>query len=275
MVQGGANSADDLPDGFVDSLPIVNQLQANVVSWSKEIDRVIQLSQDGPGALLSIEEETVFWSSLDAALASAQKNLSTKVVKLSLEILARKRRATGFLIDATNSLDTARRKAAGVLTLIQGLTIVAIRTVEDLPSLKNAAVKLLDHVAAKLRISSFSVERVLSLVDVMGCEVFESIGRIMAAQVGILTLPFPEFMGICEACCDLFEAWPLGFDHCRKAAREAARKRGETMPARSKSPLSRLYKHLCDVYEVRSDHQAIREVLLQLSATDSAATRRI
>lgn len=272
-VNSGSTSADHLPDDFVNALPTLNHLQANVVAWSKEVDRIVQISREGPGAVLTAEEETVFWSSLDAALLSAQQTLASRVVKISLEILARKRRATGFLIDANNSLDGARRKATGVLTLIQGLPIVALRTAEDLPSLQVAVVNLLEHVAAKLRISSFSVERVLSLIDSMGSDVNRSVGRILSGKGGILILPFSTFVEMFGTCCELFEAWSKGFDHCRKVAREAARNKGEAMPPRRRSPLSNLYSHLTDMYELRSDHHSLRAVLVDLFPTGSSSQR--
>lgn len=265
LVESGATSADDLPESLVDDLAVLNQLQANVVAWSKEINRIVQISRVGPGAILTAEEETVFWSSLDSALTVAQNALSSKVIAVSLEILARKRRATGFLIDATSSLYAARRKAAGVLTLIQGLPIVALRTAEDLIALKNGVISLLEHIGAKLRLSSFPVERVLSLIDSMGSDVNRSIGRVLSTQGGVLETPFQTFVALFESCCELFEAWSNGFNHCRKVARDAARKKGDVMPPRGRSPLSDLCKHLTEIYELRSDHEALRSVLIHLS----------
>ena len=272
-VETGTTSVDDLPESFTDNLTTLNQLQANVIVWSKEVDRLVQVSRKGPEAVLSAEEETVFWSTLDAALSTAQQLLSSKTVKLSLDILARKRRATGFLIDANNSLDAARRKASGVLALVQGLPIVALRTAEDLPSLQKGVVTLLEHISAKLRISSFSVERILSLLDSMGSDVNSSIGRILSGKGDLLTLPFRDFVTIFEACCDLFESWSRGFDNCRRVAREAARKKSEAMPPRRRSPLSGLHNHLTGIYELESDHHAICEAILQLSRNDSPSKR--
>lgn len=271
-VENGAKSIKHLPDDFVQDLAILNQLQANVVMWSKEIDRIVEISRVGPGTVLTAEEETVFWSSLDAALSAAQQALSSVPVKISLEILARKRRATGFLFDANNSLDAGRRKAAGVLTLIQGLPIVALRTAEDLESLRNGVVTLLEHIGGKLRMSSFSVGRVLSLIDALGTEVNHSIGRILTAKGSLLSLPYLKFVEMFESCCELFEAWSQGYDYCRKVARESARKKGETMPPRVRSPLSKLYMHLTEVYELRANHQAIRTVLVELSTEGKQST---
>lgn len=275
QVDSGATSADQLPDEMLDDLALLNQLQANVVAWSREIDRIVHVSKSGPDAVLSVEEETVFWSSLDAALSMAQKKLSTKAMRVTLDMLARKRRATGFLIDANNSIDTARRKAAGVLTLIQGLPLVSLRTAEDLVALRKGVTDLLEHVAAKLRASAFSVERVLSLIESMGGDVSRSIGRVLSKKGGVLVIPFDDFVQIFESCCQLFEAWSQGFDHCRKVAREAARKKGETMPPRKKSPLSHLHSHLSDIYELRADHQAIRAVLQDLITSLPATMRKM
>ena len=271
-VQNGAKSINDLPEAFVEDLATLNALQANVISWSKEVERLVDISKQGPGAVLSAEEETVFWSSLDSALLSGQQTFASLPVKISLEILARKRRATAFLFDANNSLDGARRKAAGVLTLIQGLPIVALRTADDLQSLEDGVANLLVHIGGKLRMSSFSIERILSLIDALGTDVNHSITRILQTKGGLLSLPYAKFVDVFDACCKLFEAWSKGYDYCRKVARESAIKKGESMPPRVRSPLSKLYHHLSDLHELRANHHAIGTVLMQLSPGEKNAS---
>lgn len=275
FVEDGANSIDDIPEVFIDNHATLNQLQANVVVWSRNIDRIVQIAKEGPKSVLSIEEETVFWSSLDAALSSAQKALSSQAVKISLEILARKRRATAFLLEASSSIDGSRRKAAAVLTFLQGLPIISLRTADDIQSLKKAVIALMEHIAAKLRISSFSVERILSLIDAMASDVNRSLKRILERAEGLLTLPYEEFSDVFKACCGLFEAWSQGFDQCRKVARESARKKGEAMPPRRQSPLLRLHNHLTDIHELRSDHEAMRTVLIDLSSDRTSPSRLV
>lgn len=275
FVEQGVTSVDQLPDEFVDDLSVLNQLQASIVSWSREVDRVVQNSRDGPGAVLTAEEETVFWSSLDAALSSAQRMLSTPGVKIAIEILARKRRATGFLVETVATLTTARRNTTAVLGLIQGLPIVALRTAEDLSTLKDAAVKLLEHFSTKIRSSSFSVDRSLSLIRSMGDDVTRSVARIMSEHTDILALPFPQFSNIIEQCCVLFEAWSRGYENCREVVRDTARIRGERLPPRTRTNITLLHSHLSDLYELRADHHSLRNLLLQLSNQHSQSANCI
>lgn len=271
----GITSADGLPVKIIDDLALLNQLQSTVVTWSREIDRVVQLSRSGPGALLSVEEETVFWSSLDAALAAAQQRLSSSSVRLTLDILARKRRATGFLHDAKTATEDARRRASGVLSLIHGLPVVTLRTAEDLSALRKGVSELLEHVSSKLRVSSFSIERVMSLVESMGFEVSRSMGRILSCKGGVLALPFDQFVDIFQPCYSLFETWAKGFDHCRKVARESARAKGESMPSRRKSPLSHLHAHLTEVYELRSHHRDLAALFHDLLTVEVSSKSAI
>lgn len=265
FVEQGMVSVDQLPDDFVDDFSVLNQLQASVLSWSSEIDRVVQTSRNGPGAVLTAEEETVFWSSLDSALSTAQRLLSSTGVKIALDILARKRRSTGFLIEATSTLSTARRNTTAVLGLVQGLPIVALRTAEDLPSLKEAAVKLLEHFSTKIRSSSFSVDRSLSLIRSMGDDVTRSVARILSDHTNILALPFFQFSDIIDQCCNLFDAWSRGYENCREVVREAARIRGERLPPRTQTIIAQLHSHLTDLYELRADHHSLRNLLLELA----------
>lgn len=264
-VKEGGSRGGQLPEDLYQDLELLNQLHANVIAWSREIDRIVNVVKSGPEAVLSVEEETVFWSSLDAAFVSAQTKLASEEVRITLEILARNRRATGFLQDVSNMIDTARRKAAAALNLVQGLPIVALRTADDLQTLKEGVTALLIHVAGKLKVSVFSIQRVLSLVDSMGEDVSRSIERILTRCGGLLSIPFDKFREAFQDCCDIFESWFSGFDHCRKVGREAARKRGENMPPRQISPLSHLHAHLTNVFELRSDHEALRTVFKELS----------
>lgn len=270
----GAVSADELPDELAEDLSTLNQLQSHVVAWTREIDRVVQVSLDGPGGILSAEEESVFWSSLDAALAAAQLVLAGRPAKISLELLARKRRCTGFLSEATRALETGRRKASSVLNLVQGLPIVALRTAEDIPALLSAINGLLDHVAAKLRISLFPIERALCLVDSMGDEVVHVLRKILQRAGGLLKAPYDSFLKTFEGFCDVFEAWAEGYDHCRKVAREAAKSNSEKMPPRRKTSLSSLQSYIAEVYEFRSDHDALHALLTHLAVADPQSTRR-
>ncbi|KAI0566770.1 Cytoplasmic dynein heavy chain [Gracilaria domingensis] len=274
-VQDGASSIDDFPEQFINNNSVLNQLQANVLTWTRATDRVVQIAKDGPKSLLSVEEETVFWSSLDAALLSARTSLASQSVKISLEILARKRRATGFLLNATTSIDSSRRKAAAVLKFLHGLPLVSIRTADDIQTLKKGVTELLEHIVTKLRMSSLSIERVLSLTDAMASDVSHSMQRILLIDGGLLSLPYQQFTCIFDACCELFETWETGFDHCRKVARDSARKMGEAIPPRQKSPLKDLQKHLMQVHELRSDHHAIRSVLTFLSSRQRMSSNQI
>ncbi|CAN8071454.1 unnamed protein product [Agarophyton chilense] len=274
-VQDGVIMIDDFPEHFINDNSVLNQLQTNVLGWSRAIDRIVHIAKDGPKSILTVEEETVFWSSLDAALLSAQKTLSSQPVKISLEILARKRRATGFLLNATSTIDSSRRKASAVLKFLHGLPLVSLRTAEDIQTLKKGVTELLEHIVTKLRMSSLSIERVLSLIDGMASDVSRSLQRILLADGGLLSLPYKQFTGIFEACCELFETWATGFEHCRKVARDSARKLGEAMPPRQKSPLVDLQRHLMQVHELLSDHQAIRSVLAFLAAKQSMSSSRI
>lgn len=260
-----ATGQGELPEQLYTDNSFLNQIHNLVVSWNKEVDRVVQAAKEGPGSVLSVEEETVFWSSLDAALAGAQEKFATEHVKLVLDVLARNRRATGFLQNVSTAIDDARRKAATVLTLIQGLPIIVLRTADDLDALKAGVTDLLTHVAGKLRVSVISVERVLSLVDSMGTDVSRSVGRILSRKGALLSIPFEEFVDIFHACCEIFECWSMGYDHCRRVAREAARKKGESIPPRQKSPLSQLHRHFTSIYELRADFEDLHAVFVMLS----------
>lgn len=261
----GVSLGGQLPEELYEDMELLNQLHASVIAWSREIDRVVSIVKKRPEAVLSVEEEIVFWSSLDAALVSAQKKLASVGVRITLEILVRNRRATGFLQDVNSTIDAARRKAAAALTLVQGLPIVVLRTADDLPTLKEGVTELLTHVAGKLKVSVFSIHRVLNLVDSMGKDVSRSMERILTRRGALLSIPFGEFVEAFNGCCEVFETWSQGLDQCRKVGREAARKKGETMPPRQKSFLSHLHSHLIDVFDLRSDHEDLHAVLSELS----------
>lgn len=251
------------PEELCADIGLINALQANVVAWSREINRIVGESKgqrEGGG----VEEETVFWSSLDSALEKVEQTLARNEVKLTLDILKRNRRATGFLVEMERNVQGARRKAAVVLELVKGLPLVSLRTAESLNELREGVTELLKHIAGKLRGSIFSIERILALVDAMGGDVSRSVGRILTKHGGILQIPFKEFAQVFDECCSLFEAWATGFDHCRKVARESARKKGESMPKRKKSPMVRLHLHLSEIFELRAHHEDLKLVFQSL-----------
>ncbi len=264
-------SIESVPEHMINDLGLINQLQSQVLHWRKEIDRLVQLSRLGPGATLSAEEETMFWSSLDAAFVNAQITLSSDPIKISLHLLARNRRATGFMMDMTQVLDTGRLRAAGVLNLVQGLPIVALRTADTEESLLNAAKQFWEHMISKLRISSLPIERAMSLTDSLSAEVDSSLKAIQKSRGGLLNIPFQSFYTFVEASCTVFEAWSEGYDRCRMAAREIASKRGETLPTRRPPAFAGLRTRIEEAFEFRSHNSALRAVLERQTLTSSAA----
>jgi dynein heavy chain 1, cytosolic len=255
---------DDFDDSFGDEPAVLNALQAGVGRWNAEIDRVVSSARAGPGPVVSADEEQLFWASVDTAFESAQVALAEPQVVVTLQLLARKRRATGFMTDTTKVIEDARRHAQGVLNLIRGLPISALRAADDIPALIHAVKALLSHVSAKLRLSTFPLNRALDLVAALSTDVSASLAKMLLRNGGLLGQPFKSFRAASDLSTDLFISWNDGFNQCRGAARERAMARDEIIHAKKEPAFAPLQLRIREVVALRIDHNYLVSVVSDL-----------
>lgn len=264
-------SPDSFPEEFCDDLKVLNSLQATVGRWNAEIDRVISAARNGPETVLSADEEQLFWASVDSAFESIQSALSSPGVVVSLQLLARKRRATGFMSDISHAVDEGRRHAQGVLNFVQGLPVMPLRTADDLPSLLEAVRLLLSHIAAKLRLSSFPLNRALTLVSSLFEDLAAALKKLLLRNNGLLGQPLQPFRFASECCGEIFLAWREGYENCRMAARERAAARGEVIVPPKLPDVAPLENRIREIVAFRNEHSALVAVVEQfLKATGGA-----
>lgn len=265
---------------FGEDVELLNQLQALVGGWGREIERVVAAARDGPGVLMQADEEALFWASVDSAFESAERKLAEPVVRLSLQLLARKRRVAAFMSDSSDALQRGRQRAKGILNLVQSLPVAPLRTADDLPALTAAVRALLSHVASRLRLSSFPLNRALALVSALSQDVDKSLARVLVRNGGLLGMSHKMSLATVGLCEELFRTWDNGFESCRRAAVERAEARGERIEPRPRPAFTPLQTRIRHVSTFRTHHEALRAVLSAVrgsiaSSPDAAVSTEI
>lgn len=258
---GLAISPDVFGDEISEDVQTLNELQSLVIRWGTEIDRVVGAAREGPGMLLPADEEQLFWISVDSAFESAQKALAEPAASISLQLLARKRRLVAFQSESGDALSLGRQRAQGILNLVQSLPINPIRTADDIPTLTTAVRSLLAHVTSRLRLSSFPLNRALTLVSSVSQDVNVALCKLLLRRGGLLGQPYKACCSTAEECEELFCAWDRGFEACRLSAVERAEARGESITARPKPAFTSLQTRVRDVTNFRSEHEILVAVV--------------
>ena len=269
-----SNGKPDSPtDQCVNNVSLVNELDSIVGTWKSELERIADLSRTGLSTDVSVEEEQVFWSSLDACLTAAQKELEASHVRFTVAVLGRNRRQTAFKLDMRNLLDKARLRAAGVLNLVQSLPIVPLRTADSESALCDAINKFWEHILSKLGMSSLSTSRVMALTHAMSAEVASSLKNIQESRGGLLNVSQNELTLFFTNSNQVFEAWTSGAEEFKRKVRRIAQSRKEHIPQHKEPAFMRLQKRIEEAVDFCSHKRALQHVLTQQNRVDISSTR--
>ncbi len=261
------------PDDLVNNVSLVNQFDTHVGTWKMELERIADLSRTGLSTDVSVEEEQVFWSSLDACLTDAQKELESPHVKFTVTVLGRNRRQTAFKPDMRNLLDKARLRAAGVLNLVQSLPIVPLRTADSEDALVDAINNFWEHILSKLSMSSLSTSRIMALTHAMSAEVSDSLRNIQVARGGLLNVSLDELRCFFSKSNQVFEAWASGAEELKRKVRRIALNRKEDVPQQKQPAFLVLRKRIEEAVDFCSHKHALQIVLTEQSRADLSSTR--
>ena len=97
-----------------------------------------------------------------------------------------------------------------------------LRSADNFDVLQSAVTDLLDHVGAKLKVSSFSVQRVLGLIESVAKDVRRAIGRVLAKKAAFLSLLSTDLYIYSSDVAGCLKRGLGGFYHCRRVARDSA-----------------------------------------------------
>ncbi|CAK9439094.1 uncharacterized protein LODBEIA_P33180 [Lodderomyces beijingensis] len=167
----------------------LNELTTITNEWVRQIQAVTQ-ADHRPGDGNSMIEEVRFWSQMENALISLQKQIQSPEIKLTMEILSRARR---FHVTISFENDTGisemTKKAASLNSFLRELPINELLAINDDPQLQNfqqVVTQLFSHLKQKL--TFLTPERAKEAIELLLKEIIDKF-RVLASATSVMSIP--------------------------------------------------------------------------------------
>lgn len=252
---------DTVTDELAEDTELIRNLQSCMFRWRRELYRLSDHSRSGPGDVLSVEEEIMFWSSLKNALYEGRHAMALRPLQFSVFILGRKRLAQNFFIDMRHVLEASDLRVDGALKLVQGLPIIPLRSAITEDALLQATNGFWEHMNTKLPVSSLPMERTMGLTHSLSAEVSNRLKAIQKERGGLLNVPLNELNQFMSASNRVFDAWVDCLDKCQSRARSIAIHKGDKVPVRKAPAFETFRTRIDEAFDFRSHKSALESVL--------------
>jgi dynein heavy chain 1 len=153
----------DLLREKVEDSNFLNQLQATVNRWIREIQKVTKLERD-PSTGSSMQEIT-FWLNIERALYKIQEQMSSSEVLLTLEALKLGKRFHAIIsFNSDTCLKEALDKVKNYNLLMKDFPMHDLLSANDLLKIKNSITIIFNHLK-RVRNTRYPINRILRLIE--------------------------------------------------------------------------------------------------------------
>ncbi|RHY29832.1 hypothetical protein DYB32_004823 [Aphanomyces invadans] len=275
--QTGSIDVDAL--GFTDRLndtAFLNDIQAGVNGWIKEIQKVTTLVHEPVGA--SSTQEVNFWCDLHRALLATQAKLTSAEVEITLAILKQaKRYLVTVTFAADHGLGGALKTVTSVMNLMKDFSLNAILSATDITQ-TTQGINAVYLQLKKVRLADeYKLSRVLSLVELISTDVSVQVTTVLRST-NLFQIAYDQFDVIAKQCQELFLTWHRQHHAFHELVKDLSKRRGTAASDKVSSLAEMQLDHLAieermkELHEFREQHERLRVVIQRvLSKTDDAS----
>ncbi|ODV77051.1 uncharacterized protein CANTADRAFT_86169 [Suhomyces tanzawaensis NRRL Y-17324] len=230
--QDGEELNESAVNNLVTDSTFLNELTRIVNSWIKQIQSITRLDHD-PLDGNSLAEEVQFWKSMELALFSITQQMSSPLVKVSIDFLNKAKRfhvTLGFQNDTGVNEKMITTKLYN--SLLKELPIDELMSVssniEDLDKFEISIINLFNHFKSKLKnLNSFPLPRAIEIIEVGLNDITDKFKSILSTH-SLMSLGLSKFLEIYEnQVLKIFELVDQNIKFMINLIRELLRKRLE------------------------------------------------
>lgn len=215
---------DDFSDRVEDT-NFLNQLQAGVSRWIREIKKVTKLDRD-PSTGTALQEIS-FWLNLERALNRILEKRESVEVTLTLDILRYGKR---FIATVSFDSDTGLKEAIEIAKdynlLMKDFPLNELMSATELNKITLAIQSIFNHLK-KIRNSKYPLNRTLKLIEAISKDLTTQLLKVLSTQ-RLMIISFDDFEKTMKSCFAVFTAWDDEYEKLQAILRELAkRKRDE------------------------------------------------
>ncbi|ORZ40908.1 dynein heavy chain [Catenaria anguillulae PL171] len=254
----------EIPEVVLHAQPAIHQAiarareQADVALWVKEIQKVTRLSRDPTTGTAS--QEINFWLNMERALEKIDKQLKSEEVVLALDVLKHAKR---FHATVSFRADTGLQEGMEIVhkynILMKEFPIDELLSATELPRLNDALVFIFNHIAKKIKLSSYPVKRHLLLVEAISRDLLDQILKILRAR-RLMYLSYDDFARIAR------RAGP-----CLPPGTLSRKRNDKYLPIKINSFHAKLQERIEYLRGFRRQHEQLQATIGRVAATAKAA----
>ncbi|CAF3346282.1 unnamed protein product [Rotaria sp. Silwood1] len=205
----------------VEDSNFLNQLQATVNRWIREIQKVTKLERDPSTG--SAMQEITFWLNIERALYKIQEQMSSPEVLLTLEALKLGKRFHATIsFDSDTGLKEALDKVKNYNLLMKDFPMHDLLSANDLPKLKNAITIIFNHLK-RVRNTRYPINRILRFIEAISRDLNTQMIKILSAT-HLIEIPFAKFDQILNESMEIFSLWDEEYEKCQTLLRDMTKK---------------------------------------------------
>lgn len=258
----GANAKVSGLDGYKDA-DYLNQVQAGLNEWKKQIVSVTKLTRDVDAG--TTMQEINFWNSMEAAIQHIYEQKESAGVDFTFKLLNENKRfiaTTGFAGDVGLADDKSKDSVFKYTALLKDLPIKELLSATDCQQLKNALDNIFNHLKQIKRIE-YPLARAIQLVQAISRDLSTTLQSVVNASRP-MALSYEEFDKTTAPCQSLFMDWDTQYEGFSDEIRDLKKTRSEEDILTIGEPcqdLLALRTRLTDVRKIRKEHEELRSVV--------------
>lgn len=175
---------------------LLNDLTKTVNGWIRQVQSVTS-TQRTSGETYTIQDEVLFWKSMEAALESVQNQVAQPEIKRAIEILnAAKRFQVTLAFQNNLGITEKLEETKAYNVLLKDLPISDLiyskENPRDLATIEQDITSLFNHLKRWKNQNTFSLERMIELIELLIKEIVSSLTQIFV-DMELMTIPFLSF----------------------------------------------------------------------------------
>lgn len=254
----------------------LNQLQAGVNRWIREIQKVTKLDRDASSG--TAMQEISFWLNLERALLRIQEKRESIEVVTTLEILKNGKRFHATVsFDADTRLKEALATVADYNPLMKDFPLNDLLAATDLQKIRIALQVLFQHLR-KIRNTKYPMKRALKLMEAISRDLMSQMLKVLGTR-RMMHIPYEEFDRIITQCFEVFTAWDDEYEKFQTLLRDIVKKKRDEhlkMIWRINFAHKKLQIRMEQMRKFRRQHEQLRAVILRVlrPSTSSAVLNK-
>ncbi|CAF3632269.1 unnamed protein product, partial [Adineta steineri] len=250
----------------VEDSNFLNQLQATVNRWIREIQKVTKLERDPSTG--SAMQEITFWLNIERALYKIQEQMTSPEVLLTLDALKiGKRFHATISFDSDTGLKEALDKVKNYNILMKDFPMHDLLSANDLPKIKNSITVIFNHLK-RVRNTRYPVNRILRFIEAISRDLNVQMTKILST-VHLIEIPIMNFDQILNECMEIFSLWDEEYEKFQILLRDMTKKNASNAQQLKQAwkitpEHKKLQTRLEHIKQFRRQHEQFRSVIERL-----------